>query len=445
MKYFGTDGIRGVIDETLDAKLAYKVGLSIGASIIHNNYEKKVFIGNDTRLSNDLIKYSLSCGLIDMGVDCYMLGIVPTACVSYLVSKLNVGYGVMITASHNTWDMNGIKVFNRYGYKCNDLEEEEIENRIIKLDTKKEKIKGKILDAKYLVNIYISHLTKTLDINLSGLNITLDTANGSNYLIAPNIFRKLGANVVAIANKDDGKNINNNCGAQYIDNLKGEVLSHGFDYGFAFDGDADRLRVILSDGTILDGDDIIYIFATYLKDTNNLNRDAVVGTIMTNSGLEKSLKEKDIQLFRVDVGDKNVIELMRKENYQLGGESSGHIALSQYNPTCDALFNALYFLKIVTQSGYNLINTLNYLKKTPSLTISISVSPKFRKKYLDDPNFVEEIEKEADKYRENARIVVRPSGTEAVFRITIESESKEQNLSIEDSLVEFINLLDRNL
>jgi len=441
MKYFGTDGIRGVVDQELDAFLAYKIGLSIGTIILQNNYEKKVLIGNDTRLSNDLIRYSLACGVIEMGVDCYMLGVVPTACVSYLVRKLNYGFGVMITASHNSWEMNGIKVFKRYGHKCSLSEELEIENKIV-LNQNKVFQKGKIIQSVGLVNKYIEHVLTSLDLNLSGISIAIDCANGSNYKIASLIFKKLGAKVVSIACSDNGANINNNCGAEFIDNLYKEVISKGCMFGFAFDGDADRLRVVLANGKILDGDDILYIFATYLKENNRLNNNTVVGTIMSNSGLETALEQKGISLVRVDVGDKNVINCMKEKDYSIGGETSGHIALVEYNPTCDALFNALFFLKIVLQEDYNLDNVLNQLNKLPITTSSIVVSKKLRERYSQDNLIVNSIEQEIDKYRNIARIIIRPSGTEPVFRITVESVSEKNNNIIANHLVEFIKSIE---
>ena len=420
MKYFGTDGIRGEIDNGLDSKLAYRVGYAVGRYINDNFYTKKVIIGTDTRISNHLIANAVSCGIMDAGIDCYMLGVVPTACVSYLAKTMDVGFAIMITASHNSWEMNGIKIINRFGLKCSQEEEKTIEQYIDEDNRTLTINKGCVFGAEKYVDNYVNSIINSINLDLTGIDIALDTANGSNYYIAPVLFKKLGANVVCIANHSDGHNINRNCGAQYIEQLRQEVLDHGCDYGFAFDGDADRLRVVLSDGKVLDGDDILYILAKYMQSNNQLNRSTIVGTIMTNRGIEASLRDEGIGLVRVDVGDKNVINKMRSENYNLGGEPSGHIALSDYNTTCDALFNALYLLKAIIVSKLDIRDYLNLMTKYPVIEKNIAISSDCRAKF-DNQTFVAKLQKKIRKLENDCYIIVRPSGTEPVIRLSVES------------------------
>ena len=444
MEYFGTDGIRGVVNKNMTSELAYKVGYAIGKSIILHGLTKKVIIGHDTRLSSDLLQYSLSCGLMDMGIDCYMIGIVPTACVSYLAKVEDFGYAVMITASHNTWDMNGIKVINRFGYKCNELEEQELENNIESIPYIYTEKKGKIYEANRLVDQYIEHIYSTININLSDMNIALDLANGSNYALAPTVFKKYGANIVCVGADNDGKNINNNCGAQHIELLQNQVLEHHCDIGFAFDGDADRLRVVLKDGQCLDGDDILYIFAKYLNKNNKLLSSNVVGTIMTNDGLDIALQKIDVMLTRVDVGDKNVIDRLSSSGYILGGEPSGHIANLGYNTTCDALMNALFLLQIIKLEKWDIKSVLSDLIKYPSVEKSVIVTEFFRELYRRDENFKANVDGIAIKYN-MARIIIRPSGTEPVFRIYVEGINQEKNKEIAINIEKKIKLLDKTL
>lgn len=425
MKYFGTDGIRGVVDDNLNFDHAYKVGRSIAIIINKKQLSKNVIIGKDTRLSGDLLVHALACGLIDYGVNVKLIGIVPTGCVSYLSSKLDVGFGVMITASHNTPDMNGIKVINNLGYKLSSEEEKEIEEIIDNCQDLPVFKKGTIVEDYELVNKYINHV-KQVGCELFGIKIALDCANGSNHKIAPKVFRELGAEVIAINFENNGELINVDCGAMHIEKLKQEVLTHKCDIGFAFDGDADRLVVVLNDGTVLKGDEIIYLFAKYLKQKDELNSLTVVGTIMTNLGCEESLNEIGIKLVRVDVGDRNVIEKMRDNNYSLGGESSGHICLRNYNTTCDALINALQLLKVINKNFDEVKTMLLPLKIYGNVLKNITVTKEFRKGYDTNYDFKQKLNEIINSYS-GVKIIVRPSGTESVLRIFAESNDNEMN------------------
>jgi len=438
MKYFGTDGIRGVVNDTIGGQLAFDVGLGIGEFIKENNLPKKVIIGKDTRISGDVLLYALSSGLMEQGVDVEILGIVPTACVSYLTNKLDVGLGIMVTASHNSWDMNGIKVINNLGYKISIDEEKEIEKYIENKTQNLSKDKGKLSFKKELVELYIEHLVNTINLDFERVNVAIDCANGSNYKIASEVFKRLNANIIPTSINNDGYLINKNCGANHIENLVEEVKIHKCKFGFAFDGDADRLRVVTSCGKVLDGDDLLFVFANVLKEKNKLNSLTVVGTILTNSGVEESLKQKGIKLIRTGVGDRNVVEMMKKCHYSLGGESSGHICFHEYNSTCDALFNALMFLSIFYKSE-EVDKYLVYVNKTPQLNTNIRVVDE--KVYNFDNN--KELENKIDdlikKYENKIRLVLRPSGTENLFRIMVESESNELNKIVTDEVLKWFN------
>ena len=422
-KYFGTDGIRGVVNDNLNFMLAYNVGKSLAVFLKKHNKTKSVIIGNDTRVSADLITHAIACGLCDYGVNVCLIGIVPTGCVSYLANKLNVGAGVMVTASHNAPNMNGIKLINNLGYKFSVQNELEIEKYI---DSKfaPVKKKGKIETDVSLVEKYINFLISEVGCNLNGVNVAVDAAFGSNYKIAEQVFKRLGANLVLINNDNCGEKINVNCGALNVKNLIYEVKQHKCDFGFAFDGDADRLIVVLKNGRVLTGDELLFVLGCHLFNKNKLNSRCVVGTIMTNSGVEESFKDLGITLIRTDVGDRNVIEEMQKNNYSLGGESSGHICIPSLNTTCDALLNALYLLKIVVTEKIDLSELLLRLKKVPSKIKNVCVSAEFRRCFDDNLVLRKQLCKLL-KNHQNTRIVVRPSGTENVVRIFAEGDAVE--------------------
>ena len=436
MKYFGTDGIRGVVNETIDGQLAFDVGLGIGEFIKENNLPKKVIIGKDTRVSGDMLLYALSSGLMEQGIDVQILGIVPTACVSYLTNKLDIGLGLMITASHNSWDMNGIKVINNLGYKISIEEENEIEKYIENKVYNFAKNKGQLSFKSELVNIYMDHLVNTINIDFDKVNVVIDCANGSNYKIAAEVFKRLNANIIPISINNNGYMINEKCGANHIENLVQEVKLHKCKFGFAFDGDADRLRVVTSCGKVLDGDDLLFVFANVLKETNKLNSLTVVGTILTNSGVEGSLKRKGINLIRTGVGDRNVVEMMKKYHYSLGGESSGHICFHEYNNTCDALFNALKFLSIFYKNE-DIDNYLVYVDKMLQLNTNIIINDKNIYNIDNNIELKNKINDLVAKYDNKIRLVLRPSGTENLFRIMVESESNELNKMVTDEVLQW--------
>ncbi len=436
MKHFGTDGIRGVVDDTLHFSLAYSVGKSIAANIMKQNLTKKVIIGKDTRLSGDLLTHAIACGLMDFGITVEMLGVVPTGCVSYLSSKLDVGYGVMVTASHNAPNMNGIKIMNRFGYKLTDQEEQNIEETMEECHLLPVFEKGTISHRSDLVTKYENHL-KNIAPPLNGIRIAVDCANGSNSVFAPKLLRDLGAEVISIHCEQNGAIINQNSGALHSEKLREEVLLHHCHIGFAFDGDADRLVVILNNGKELMGDELLYLFANYMLENDELNSLTVVGTIMTNLGCEESLKQQGIRLLRTDVGDKNVIEAMRANNYALGGESSGHICFRNYNTTCDELLNALVLLKIVQNNFSQIYTKLLPFKKYNSVLKNIAITKELRKVFNTDETIQTKLKDIIAQYTD-VKIIVRPSGTESVIRIFCESPDSAKNQKVACQIEKFL-------
>lgn len=431
---FGTDGIRGIVDRDINTNLFYNIGKGFALFIRKQNLTKKVVIGCDTRLSSNTYMFATISGLSDYGIDVCIIDVVSTPIISFLVSRGDYGGGVMITASHNDYRYNGIKIFNTMGEKATQEEESFIE-KYSDYRIKGVYQKGKIDYCPSLVELYINYLINYFNLDLSGLTIALDCANGSNYLIAPRIFKLLGGNVIECSCTPNGININKKCGANEIYNLKREMKCHNVDIGIAYDGDGDRVRIINKNGDILSGDDLLYIFSSHLKNRCELHNSFIVGTILTNNGLDIALHNENIKIIKSDVGDKNVIQLMKKNNAVLGGESSGHICFMNYLHSCDALFNSLYYLKCYTENRDMCENVVKDICYLPSKTLNIPVSLMFRKMFDYDINFKNDIANITHKYC-NTKIVVRPSGTEPVIRVYVEGENEIQlNCALNDIIL----------
>jgi phosphoglucosamine mutase len=432
---FGTDGVRGVVDKEINHNTCYDIGKGLAIYLIDNNLEKKVIVGGDTRLSTDCYISSIASGLLDYGVNVDIVGVVSTPIISFLVNRMKYSAGIMITASHNDFTYNGTKVFNCYGEKADMIMERDIEHNISK--TIKIIKKGKITFNNNLANKYEDYLYKKFVDKITNLKIVLDCANGANYEIAPRVLKKLGVTVIEKDCNNDGRKINENCGANHIDNLGQYIKENNADFGIAFDGDGDRLRVVLKDGKILDGDDLLYIFATNIQENTNYKLDRICGTIMTNRGLDKSLENKNIKVERSSVGDKNLIALMKKNSIILGGESSGHICFLYYLPSCDALYNAIYFLKCYSVWGERIYKIINEKITFNSKTSNIKVDEVFRKNFDTNIILKNKINKICAEYND-AKIIVRPSGTEPVIRIYVESIDNKNNDKILQKIQDII-------
>lgn len=410
--YFGTDGIRGVVNNDLTFDVMYKCG----NALTQIKDRPTVLIGRDTRNSGDLVALAVACGAIMGGAKVIDVGVVPTPGIAYLTKRLECDYGVVISASHNPPEFNGIKIFNKNGFKLQDSEEFEIEKHFIKTNIKDNSDIGSYSFSPSFVNCYVEYLVG-LGVNLEGLKVVIDASNGAGFSIAPKVFKMLGAKVFATNCKNNGEKINNNCGSLYPEMLKRNVLKFKADIGFAFDGDADRIVAIDRKGTIFDGDKIIYILSKYMKERKECIN-SVVGTSLTNMGIEKALNNIDIKLIRADVGDKYVLEQMLKQECVLGGEQSGHIMNLKYSTTGDGILTAVILTKVLKECGE--LDKLFDVDMYPQYSINVIVSDKLR--VINSEILSNAIRNEQEKLNQG-RILVRASGTEPKIRIMVECEN----------------------
>jgi phosphoglucosamine mutase len=428
-RLFGTDGVRGIANEALDCELSMAIGRALGALLSSGGrYKPTVAVGMDTRISSRMLASALSAGITSVGGNVLMLGVIPTPAVAYLVRKYGAKAGVMISASHNSFEYNGIKIFGEDGRKLSDELEEEIES--IALDgEKKPKLAapqeiGEINEAVGCIDDYIEYLKSTADVSLRGLRIGIDTANGAASVTANRLFTSLGASVRMLCDRPDGININDRCGSTYLDPLKKFVLDEGLDAGIAFDGDADRCLAVDECGNMIDGDVIMAILALDMKARGELTKNTVVGTVMTNFGFQKFCEREEIGFIAAKVGDKYVLEIMEREGYSLGGEQSGHIIIKKHATTGDGQLTALALLSLLKKSGKPLSTLASIMKKYPQHTKNISASEKQKIAFFTDDGIKNVISDAEKKLCDRGRIVARPSGTEPKIRITVECETE---------------------
>ena len=424
-KYFGTDGFRGKVNVDITPTHAYKIGKFIGWYLKNNKVDNrfknaKVLVGKDTRNSGDIMAYSLICGLIKSGANVYYLGETSTPCVGYLVKNRKLDMAIMITASHNPYQDNGLKILNALGEKVDEDLTLRIESFLDGIDYQFiDDLSfgfGKVYDFSYAINYYVNHL-KNLLLPLKDLTIVFDTANGGSYDIARRVFDGLNVKTIFVANKPNGVNINLKCGATYVSNLQKAVKNHNADIGFAFDGDADRCICVLSDGKILDGDAILYILSTYYKQKGLLKKSKIVSTIMSNVGLKKSLSWQGITVEETKVGDIYVYKKIKEQKLNLGGESAGHIIFPEISPSGDGLATAIKLLNVFLDD-YGFVNALKNYVIYPQITINIPVVDK--DKIMSSNELKSKISEVSSKLG-NGRLLVRASGTEPVVRVTAES------------------------
>ena len=436
-KYFGTDGIRGKANSNkMNASLALNIGMATAEYFTRGNHKHFVLIGKDTRLSNYTIEPSLTAGFLSMGMNVYLTGPLPTPGVSTLVSSMRCDVGVMISASHNHYSDNGIKIFGPDGTKLSDKDELNIEKLI---DSKfKNLVKSENLGrAKRIEDAggrYIEYLKSKISskLRLDGLKIVIDCANGAAYKVAPKILWELGATVFPINVSPDGTNVNKNSGSTFPNNLINKVIEFKADVGIALDGDADRTILVDENGIIVDGDKIIAIIAQFWKKNNNLFQNTVVGTVMTNKALEDYFLEKRINLIRTDVGDRNIIHSMKKGALVLGGEPSGHIILDNYSSTGDGLLASLEVLGIMKFENKKLSTLSNIYIPYPQIMQNFPIRTKQKSNSIIS-YIKKKVEKKIDK--KDARIVIRMSGTENKIRTMIEAKNLELAKSISKKIV----------
>ena len=431
-RYFGTDGIRRIANTELSPELVYKVAKA-GAYVLSKHTDKTptILIGRDTRLSGTLIESAMVAGFLSYGANVKLLGVIPTPAVAYLTRKMQADAGVVISASHNTFEFNGIKYFSNKGMKIPDELEEEIEDvmdsgKLDKLTAVSEKI-GVSEIRTDLLNEYVYFFRKTFDDNIEKYNnpdfkVVIDTANGATYEVAEKVFSTLGINHVIINNKPNGININENCGSTHLGMLKDYVVKNKMSLGIAYDGDGDRCLAIDENGEEIDGDKILAIISQYLKQQNKLKKDTIVATVMSNLGLNKYAEQNKFKLIQTKVGDRYVLEEMLKNGYNLGGEQSGHIILLDYNPTGDGILTSLMLIQAILESRKKASELGNLVQKYPQVFINAKVSSDKKYDYEKNEEIKQAIEQLEKEFSGNGRVLIRPSGTEPLVRVMIEGK-----------------------
>jgi phosphoglucosamine mutase len=426
-KYFGTDGVRGVANRELTPELAFKIGRCGGYVLTKSEERPKVLIGRDTRISGHMLEGALVAGLLSIGAEVMRLGVISTPGVAYLTKALGAQAGIMISASHNPVQDNGIKFFGPDGFKLSDEQEQEIEALI---DSPEDMLPRPIGKALGQVNDYfeggqkyLQYLKQTIDEDFSGLKIALDCAHGATSSLATHLFADLEADVVTMGASPNGLNINEGVGSTHPEALAAFVKEKGADVGLAFDGDGDRLIAVDEYGNIVDGDQIMYICAKYLKEIGRLKNQTVVSTVMSNLGFYKALEAQGIQSVQTAVGDRYVVEEMRKNGYNLGGEQSGHIIFLDYNTTGDGLLTALQLVNIMKIKEKPLSELASEMKKYPQQLVNVKVADKH--KVMENEKVKAVIQEVEAEMNGNGRILVRPSGTEPVVRVMAEAPTEE--------------------
>ena len=428
-KYFGTDGFRGEANVDLTVEHAYKVGRYLGYYYgkQHEDGKAHVVIGKDTRLSSYMFEYSLVAGLTASGADVYLMHVTPTPSVSYIVRTGDFDCGIMISASHNPYYDNGIKVINGQGYKLEAAIENEIEQYIDgelgEIPFAKKDSIGKTTDYTMGRNRYIGYLLTIPTRPFKGMRIGLDCANGASYLVAKSVYDALGAKTYVINNEPNGTNINTDCGSTHIEKLQAFVKEKGLDVGFAFDGDADRCLAVDDKGEIVDGDKILYVCGRYLKDKGELNNNTIVTTIMSNLGLYKALDKKGINYEKTAVGDKYVFENMMEHGHSISGEQSGHIIFSKYATTGDGVLTSLMIMETILGRKVKLSELFHSLTIYPQLLVNVKVSSKDA--VMNDADVLKLNDEIAAELGDDGRLLLRQSGTEPVIRVMVEAATDE--------------------
>ena len=428
-RLFGTDGVRGVANQELTPLLAMQLGAA-GAYVLteQNDYRPTIMVGCDTRVSGDMLANALMAGICSVGANAVYVGVIPTPAVAYLTRKYKVDAGVVISASHNPVEFNGIKFFNGDGYKLSDELEDKIESYIKNgnkdLPHPTGSGVGKIKYRRDAREEYINHSMKQINTSLRGLKIVVDCAEGASSYTSVETLKELGAEVIAIHNNPDGTNINANCGSTHMEELCARVVMEKADLGLAFDGDADRLLAADENGKVVNGDEIMAIIGNYMKERGELTNNTIVVTVMTNLGFILMCKEKGINVEQTKVGDRYVLERMREIDGAIGGEQSGHIIFLKENTTGDGLLSALHLLEVVKESGKKLSELAKVMQILPQALYNATVPNHKKDKYLEYPEIKKAIDDLEAKYAGEGRVLIRPSGTEPLVRVMIEGKDQ---------------------
>lgn len=426
-RLFGTDGVRGIANEDITIELAMNIGRAAAVVLTQGRRRRPlVVIGKDTRISSDMLESALTAGLCSVGADVISIGVMPTPAVAYLVKQYKADAGIMISASHNPYAYNGIKIFDGEGYKLPDDLEDRLEALVLDetealpLATAAEL--GTVTLATNAMRDYVEHLKTTVPTSLEGLHIAVDCANGSASVTAAALLEELGLQVDFLSNQPDGLNINEHCGSTHLENLTRYVVEHGLDAGLAFDGDADRCLCVDEKGNVVDGDFIMAICALDMKQRGKLRHNTVVGTIMTNMGFNQFCSENDIHFVATKVGDRYVLEELEMEDYRFGGEQSGHIIFRDFSTTGDGQLTAIQLLCNMRASGKTLSALASVMTRYPQVMINIPVSAQGKLSFYNNAAVKTIIQTHKEKLGDDGRIVVRVSGTEPLIRVMVEGK-----------------------
>ncbi len=442
-RLFGTDGARGIANTELTCELSMNIGKAAAMVLISDEVKHPtVLIGKDTRISGDMLEGALIAGLCSVGANVVLLGVVPTPAVAYLVKKYNADAGIMISASHNPFEFNGIKIFNKDGYKLSDKLEEKIEE--IVLDGKipyfvpKHCDLGKVTVAKSAADDYISYVVSTVDFDLTGMKVALDCSNGSSSRTAKKLFESLGAQCHMLFDNPDGVNINKDCGSTHIEGLMKYVRDNNLDAGLAFDGDADRCLAVDDKGELVDGDYIIAILAADLKSRGKIKKDAVVGTVMTNMGFNKFCEINKMNFVSTKVGDRYVLESMLKNGYNIGGEQSGHVIFLDFATTGDGQLTGAHLLSLLNRRQAKLSSIATLMERYPQILINVKIANDGKSRFSTDIEIKNSINRISDILSGRGRILVRASGTEPLVRVMLEGEDIEEITKLANEMAEVV-------
>ncbi len=442
-RLFGTDGARGVANSEITCELSMQIGRAAAMVLTENlAHRPRVLIGMDTRASGEMLEAALTAGLCSVGADVLLLGVVPTPAVAYLVKEYGYDAGVMISASHNPCEYNGIKIFQSTGYKLPDALENEIE-AIILDEAKVPPVMiggdvGRVTRAEHAVDDYIAHLLSTTDVRCDGLKIAIDCANGSSSVSAKTVFESLGAECIVIADSPDGVNINQDCGSTHMGALQKCVLEKNCDLGFAFDGDADRMLAVDHTGNIVDGDRAIALCAKYMQKSGTLKKDTAVVTVMSNMGFFKFCEENGIHCERTKVGDRYVLENMLENGYSIGGEQSGHIIFLEYATTGDGQLSAIQVLKVLKDTGKSLKELADEMEVYPQVLINVRVSNYGRVRFTSDLEIKNAIARAEEELGDDGRVLVRVSGTEPLVRVMLEGKDEAKIRELGETIAQVV-------
>ena len=451
-KLFGTDGIRGIVGENLTVELAFHVGQAVAAVLTEEKGSRPLItIGKDTRISSDMLEAALMAGICSVGGDVMPLGTIPTPAVAFLTVQQQADAGIVISASHNPYAYNGIKVFNAQGYKLSDEMEGRVEDLILnhaKLPAAVDGAVGRRHHGMHaLHSAYVQHLLGSIDCDLTGLRVLVDCANGAASATAPDLFRALPLQADFIHTEPDGVNINNGCGSTHLESLARGVVSGGYDLGIAFDGDADRCLLVDETGHTIDGDKVMAVCGADLRRHGKLSGNAIVATVMSNLGLHEYCRKEGIELVCTAVGDRHVLEKMLECGYAIGGEQSGHTIFREYATTGDGELTALQFLQALRRSGKRASELASCCPQYPQELINVAVShvPGVKDAIMQDPALRHAIAQMEQELAGKGRVLIRPSGTEALIRVMVEAKTTEVARKVAEDLADLIKILSEKI